>query len=182
VDAVLFEKPTLIAVLGAIIAIVLGFLWYQTARRELLYGLAIVLALTIVGLVIARVVVTEREAVDMVLHEAAKAVAHNDLDAVLQMIHPQAQQVRDQAEAELPRYDFHEVTIKSNLEITFDKLDQPTEAVARFNVMVSGSERNGLVKNRRVPRYCIVTFRKHENRWRLFSYEHDDPREGLLQR
>lgn len=182
VETILFEKPLLIGVLGVITAIVLGFLWLQTGRRQVLYLLIAALVFMVLGMGIARYVVTEREAIDVALHEAAAAVERNDLPALMNLIHPAAQAVRDQAQAELPRYDFHEVKIKSNLEVTFDKPVEPTEAVAKFNVLVVGSQRSGLIKHRRVPRYCIVTFRKFENSWRLFAYQHADAREGLLQR
>ena len=181
-EAILFEKPFLIGVLGAIAVVVLGFLWLQTARRSVLYVLGVTLSVTIAAVIMAKLVVTDREAVEMTLNDIAASVARNDVPAVLEWIHPEAHGVRSQAQAEIPRYEFQEVKVKPNLEITFDKLDQPTEAVAKFNVLVMGSDRSGLFKNRRVPRYCIVTFRKHENSWRVFAYEHADAREGLLQR
>lgn len=181
-ETILFEKPLLIGLLGSITAIVLGFLWLQTGRRSILYVLISILVLMFAGIGIARYVVTDREAVTAALHEIAEAVERNDMPEVLRLIHPDAPSVRAQALGELPRYEFHEVKIKSNLEVTFDKSDDPTEAVAKFNVLVVGSERNGLVKNRRVPIYCTVTFRKYEDSWRLFAYQHSDPREGLLRR
>ncbi len=181
-EAILFEKPLLIGVLGAISAVVLGFIWLQSARRQVLYALITVLILTLLGILMARFVVTDREAVDALLHEAARAVERNDLAGLLKLIHPQAQTIRDRAQAEFPNYEFHEVKIKSNLEITFDKPDHPTEAVAKFNVVVVGSQRQGLIQNRRVPRYCSVTFRKDGSEWRVIEYEHADAREGLLQR
>lgn len=181
-EAILFEKPFLIGLLGTILSVVLGFLWLQTGRRSILYSVIAVVVLTLLGIGIARYVVTDREAVTAALHQIADAVERNDMPEVLRLIHPNSAAVRAQAMGELPRYEFHEVNIKSNLEVTFDKSDDPTEAVAKFNVLVVGSERVGLVKNRRVPIYCIVTLRKHENAWRMFAYEHSDPREGLLRR
>jgi flagellar motor component MotA len=178
----LFEKPFLIGVLGAISAVVLGFLWLQTQRRLALYGLFAVLVLTVIGIVLASSIVTDREAVEAVLYQAAQAVEDNDLTAVLALIHSQSTSIRDQATAEFPQHEFHQLSIKPNLEITFDRPEQPTEATAKFNVVVSGSERNGLVKNWRVPRFCIVTFRKDGDAWRVFAYQHDDAMEGLLDR
>jgi hypothetical protein len=181
-ETILFEKPFLIGLLGTITAVVLGFLWLQTGRRSILYILIATLVFMFVGIGIARYVVTDREAVTAALHQIAEAVERNDMPQVLRLIHPDSASVRAQAMGELPRYEFHEVNIKSNLEVTFDKSNDPTEAVAKFNVLVVGSERTGLVKNRRVPIYCSVTLRKHDNAWRMYAYEHSDPREGLLQR
>lgn len=180
--SLLFEKPLLLGLLGAITAVVLGFLWYQTGRKPLLYGLGLVLVLTAAGMMTASWVITEREAVEGALRAAARAVERNDMEEVMKSIHSQAPHIRSQVQAEFPRYEFHEIKIKSNLEITFDNPRHPTEATAKFNVVVSGSERDGLIKNRRVPRYVIVTFRKEGNDWRVYSYQHDDAGEGLLQR
>jgi hypothetical protein len=182
VETLLFEKPVLTGLLGAISAVVLGFLWLQTARRQVLYALIGVLVLTAAGILAAWLVVTEREAVDGVLHEAAAAVEQNDVSALLNLIHSQAPGVRNQAQAEMPRYEFDAVSIKSNLQITLDNPKQPTQATARFNVLVDVSERNGLIKDRRVPRYCIVEFRKDGNAWRVYSYDHADPQQGLLKK
>jgi hypothetical protein len=178
----LFEKPLLIGLLGGIAAAVLGLIWLQTARREVLWVLIVVIAITGAGVVAGRLIITDREAVQTTLEDIARAVERDTIEDVLPFIHPDAQSVRQQAESELPRYEFFEVKIKSNLDITFDNAEEPSEAVAKFNVLVIGSERNGLFKDRRVPRYCTVYFRKHQGQWRVVAYHHEDAREGLLQR
>ena len=178
---VLFEKPLLIGVMGTIAAVLLGFIWLQTGRKQALYAFVAVLMATVAGILVAVSVVTDREAVENVLHDVARAVQHNDLNAVLEYVHPKATLIRDQASAELPRYEFQEVKIKQNLEITFDKPDLPTEATAKFNVTVIASQR-GEQHVWRVPRYVLVTFRKDGDTWRFFSYEHFEATEGLLER
>ena len=177
----LFEKPLLIGVMGTITAVLVAFIWLQTGRKQVLYAFVAVLLATLAGILIAVSVVTDREAVETVLHEAARAVQHNDLNAVLTYVHPDATAIREQAAAEFPRYEFQEVKIKQNLEITFDKPDDPTEAFAKFNVTVIANQR-GEQHVWRVPRFVIVNFRKDGNAWRVFSYEHFDASEGLLER
>jgi hypothetical protein len=176
----LFEDPTLPVVLGIITAVILGFVWLQTGRRPFIYGLSAVIVLTILVIVIERVVVTDREEVDSVLRQAARAVEKNELAGVLRLIHPESPGMRAQAEAEFPKYKFESVSIKQNLKITLDQPGDANEAEATFNVMVIGSDRAGTMEHVRVPRYVIVKFRKDGDTWKAYSYEHHDPREGLL--
>ena len=178
--SILFEKPLLTAVLGAIAAVVMGFVWLQTGRRQALYALVLVLLATALGIFVAGWVVTDRERVDAVLRSAARAVEQNDLDALLALVHSDETGIREQIRGEFPHFEFYQVKIKSNLEITFDNPNHPTEAVAKFNVVVTGSERSGFVRDFHVPRYCIVTFRKDGEQWRVYSYQHSDPRDGLM--
>lgn len=175
------EQPLFMVALGTISVVVLGFLWLQTQRTSLIYAVVAVIVLTVLGVVIARRVVTDREAVDQVLRQAARAVARNDLPGLLRHIHSQATRIRAQAEAEFPQYEFESVSIKSNLEITFDQPRDPTEATAKFNVMVIGSHRDRTVEHWRVPRYVTVTFRKEGNDWRVVDYQHQPMQEGLRQ-
>ena len=176
----LFEEPVLPVVLGIITAVILGFAWLQTGKRPFIYGLVIAILLTILVVVVERVVVTDREAVDSVLRQAAREVERNDLAGVLRFVHAQAPEIRAQAEAEFPKYRFESVSIKNNLKITLNQPKNPTEAEATFNVMVIGSNREGTIEHRRVARYVIVTFRKESDAWKIFSYEHRDFQEGLL--
>lgn len=178
----LFEDSLLYVVLGTITAVVLGFAWLQTGRKQLAYALAIIVFLTLAVVIVERVVVTDREAVSAVLRAAARDIERNDLRGLLQHLHSQAPQIRAQAEAEFPKYRFESVSIKPNLEITFDGPKDPNEAVAKFNVMVIGSHRDDTIEHWRAPRYVIVTFRKERGEWRVFAYEHHNPQQGMLKR
>ena len=173
------ERPVLIGVLGLIAVAVVGYAWLQTQHKQLLQAAIAIVVVTIGLLVASRWVTTDRERVDAALHGAALAVQRNDLAALLRFIHPAAPEIRAQAEAEFPRYEFHEVSIKSNLEIT---VDSATDATAKFNVVVTASERDGLVKNWKAPRYCTVRFRKDGDAWKVVAYEHHDAQEGLLRK
>lgn len=176
----LFEQPILPVVLGIITAVILGFAWLQTGRKPFIYGMVIALVLTVLVIVIERTVVTDREAIDAVLRQAAHAVERNDLPGLLRLVHSQAPNIRAQAEAEFPKYRFQSVSIKNNLKITLNQPQDATDAEATFNVVVVGSNREGTIEQMRVARYVIVTFKKEEDVWKVFSYEHRDAQEGLL--
>lgn len=178
----LLERPLLIVVLGLLTAVILGGAWIQTGRRPLLHAMLAALALTAALLILERCVETDREAVEHTLYRAARDVQRNDLAAVLRYVHPEAEAIRRQAEAEFPRYQFREVRIKPNLDITVFAERSPREALARFNVVVDVTDRSGVFGDTRVARYAEVTFRQHGVEWRVVDYRHDDPREGLLRR
>jgi hypothetical protein len=178
----LFEESLLVVVLGVAAAVILALAWLHTGYRPLLYTAAVCLLGTVLGVMLERRVVTDREAVEATLREAARDVERNDLESLLARVHSESPQIRAQAAAEFPKYVFQSVSIKSNLQITFDQPSDPSEATATFNVLVIGRLREQSLESWRVPRFVIVTFRKQDGQWKVFSYEHQDPREGLLRR
>lgn len=178
----LTEKPLVIVLMGVTTAIVFGGLWMQTGRKSALYALLGALLATGALLVLERFIVTDREQIDILLHQAAREVERNDLEALFRHTHSRAEWIRQQARAELPRYVFENVSIKSNLEITVRADRRPPTARARFNAVVTLSEREGLIHDRRIPRYVVVDFEKEDDAWRVVGYEHHDPSRGLLRR
>jgi hypothetical protein len=177
----LFEEPLLVVVLGLILAAILSFAWLHTGRRPLLYAAFASLLGIVLGVMLERWVITDREAVTAELYAAARDVQRNDLESLLNRVHSESPEIASRAREEFPRYEFESVSIKSNLRITFDQPSQPTEATAAFNVVVVGRYRDESMQWR-VPRYVEVTFRKEHGQWKAYSYHHQDAREGLLRR
>ena len=156
--------------------------WLQTGRRVLVLAAALPILLALALLIVQQLVVTDREQVEATLHEIAGHVRRNDLDAVLRHVDPQSPRVADQARSEFPRYEFDEVTIKRNLEVTVDRRQQPPKAVAEFNVTVLVSEKAGAFQKQRVPRFAVVTFLLRDGKWRVSDYRHFPPTQGMLRR
>ena len=156
--------------------------WLRTGRRALAFAAIIPILLAVSVLVVQQLVVTDREKVEATLEEIARQVRNNDLDGLLRYVDPQSPDVADRARQELPRYEFDEVIIKRNLEIHVDLNHDPPKAVAEFNVTVVVSEKSGTFQNQRIPRFAIVTFYLRDGRWRLASYEHHPPQEGMRRR
>ena len=173
------EQPLPIVLIGLLSAAFLAGGWLRTGHAALLFGLLGVLFATVAMVFVERVVVTHREAVTATLQSIARRVEQNDLEGLLQHIHSEATEVRAQAQAEFPQYDFEQVKIKNNLEIDVDTDNLPPKAEARFNVVVIGSDRDHIIGRQHVPRFVIVTFHQENDQWRIYSYQHQPPGAGL---
>ncbi len=75
----LFENPLRIIFIGIVIEAVLGIVLLRTGRGALLWAMLGVLALTLAGVVVERLVVTEKERVEMTLDGITSALEANDL-------------------------------------------------------------------------------------------------------
>jgi hypothetical protein len=178
----LTEDPAPILVLGTLTAILLGAIWLQSGQRVLLYGAIVAILLTAGGFLIERWIVTPREEVADTLQQIARDVESNEVSRVVKHISKGSPERRDAAEQTLSTYEFHDIKIKNNLEIVVFADEQPPRATAEFNVVAIGSQRSGMVRNRRVPVFLEVTFLKEEGAWRVSDYEHHDARQGLLKK
>lgn len=177
----LTENPFPILLIGALTTAILASGWLRTGSKWLLAGVLAALAVT-VGLVLAeRWIVTDREQVAQTLYEIAAAVERNDVEGALQYAYSGTPEVRDHANTELRLYQFSEVNIKRNLEIEVFPNSDPPLATAEFNVVVVLGTRNGLLADRRIPRYVEVTFyREADGRWAVGGYDHFAPQRGFM--
>ena len=174
----LFESPMLVLVIGLTTAALLGGLWLQTGKRILLVSLVAMLALTAAGIMLERSIETDREQIDRTLHQIARDIERNDRRAVLAHMHSQAVDKRQAAAAEIERYEFEQVKIKSNLQIEVDASTEPKTAIAKFNVVVIASGAL-LGKRRRVPRYVTLEFEQEDGDWRVRNYSHESAAVGF---
>ena len=76
------------------------------------------------GLVVERLVVTDRKAVTQTLDAAVSAVEHNDINRLLACISPSAEGIRGQASALLGRVEVHSVWNRG-LEVKVNRLTSP---------------------------------------------------------
>src|SRR5438105_17370 len=107
----LFESPIVIVIAGVALILALAAAWSASGRKELLYALGAAFALLIAALVIERLVVTDREAINTTLLQIARDVQSNNRRAVLQHIASSASSLKQRAEAEMPNYQFTECRI-----------------------------------------------------------------------
>jgi hypothetical protein len=139
--------------------------------------------LTVAAVLIERFVETDREQITATLHEIARLVQQNDVDAAIDYAYSGAPQVRRQADTELRRYEFSLVDIKRNLTIEVDSGTDPPQARAEFNVVVVVTVRNQGLTDFNVPRFCEVTlYKEKDGRWRVGAYSHADPQRGWMVR
>ncbi|HPM83134.1 MAG TPA: hypothetical protein PLF81_20665 [Candidatus Anammoximicrobium sp.] len=176
----ILENPLPALLIGSLTTVILAGGWLRTGSKWLLAAIVAAILLTIGAVLVERFVVTDREQVTQTLFDIADLVERNQVNEALEYAYPKTPAVRSQAAAELPLYRFSEVNIKRNLEVKVFPERNPPMATADFNVVVVLSTREGLITNRRIPRYVEVTFYKDDDgQWRVGAYSHDDPRRGF---
>ena len=158
-------------------AILLAAMWVATARREPLWGAALVILLVPLLWLVERMVVTDREEVEATLHEIAADVKSNNRAAVLAHIHSGAPSLKQRAQAEIHNYTFTECKVNKLHSIEVNAADDPPSAEAQFNVYVSGTF---ILGNQTftgdAPRRIVLKLRKEsDGRWRVEDYAHFDP-------
>ena len=172
----LLETPLPAILIGVLTTAILGGGWLKTGKQWLLYLMIAAILLTVGAVFLERMVVTDREQITATLHEIADLVERNKIDAAVEYAHSGWPEVRAQAEAELPRYEFKEVSIGRNLEIEVFPTHIPPKATAEFTVVVVLGTRDRSFSGGRIPRFVVVTFLKEESgEWHVSDYEHLPP-------
>ena len=177
----IFEDPLPAMIFGVVCAAISGFVWLQTGRKPLIYVSLACIATTAILVGVEKLIVTDREEIRSILESIAADIERNDLDAVLGHVHPLEKEIYERARKEFPLYEFHSISIKQNLDVTVDRSYVPHRAEARFNVVVVLSDRTGVFKENRIPRYAIVQLKKNNDRWLVTDYDHDHPQRGYQQ-
>jgi ketosteroid isomerase-like protein len=178
----LLEQPLAIVIVGVVLGLVAGTAWTSTGRKGWLVGLGLVVVLTIAGLIVERLVVTDREAIEATLAEIARDVQSNDLRAVLRHVSSNNPELQQKAEAEMPNYRFDECRVTKIFQLDIDASAEPRSALVEFNVIASGSFQQGGVElaDRGVPRRVLLQMvREKDGRWRVQDYAHSSPLENL---
>ena len=178
----LLEDPLYVVIPGVLAVAILGWGFLKMGHRGLLHGALASLSLTGGCLFLEQMVVTPSEEVQLTLEEIAEHVRQNDLEALLAHVYSGAPEVRAQAMAEFPRYQFERVSIKSNFRVDFDDRHMPPKAVAEFNVVVTGNDTHGSRGWFRVAEYVIVTLYRQEGQWLVAEYQHRPPHWGFTKR
>jgi hypothetical protein len=181
----LFEQPIVIVMVGVAVVLALAGAWSATGRRELLYGVGAALVLLIAGLIVERMVVTDREAIRETLARIARDVQSNNRRAVVQHIAMGASSLKQKAEAELPNYKFTECRVTKVHSIDVNSTATPPTAIARFNVIASGSFSYGGVdvSDSQVPRWIeLQMVKEKDGRWAVEDYSHAPPQQMLFDR
>lgn len=177
----LLEQTWTIGLAGAVLALMLAGGWIQTGRRVLLIVGILAVALTVALLAISVSVTTPREHVRQTLFEIAQAVESNETQQLLAYVSEQRPDVRDRAAREMPLYRFEMVKITNIHEITVDTQTSPPTAEAKFNIVVTGGTKNGMITGQRHPFYVELLLLREGPQWKVASYRYDDPTYSLRQ-
>lgn len=167
---------------SALLAVMCAFGWLKTGYRGLAVATVVLILFSIGMVLLERLTITDREQVEQTMEQIARDVERGDLEKILSHVHPDAPETRNEAAQELPQYKIKSVRIKRGMRIEFHPRHDPPEAVAEFNVVVTGSDAGELVGESQVPRFVTVRLWKDGDLWKVRSYRHDDPLEGMRNR
>ncbi len=179
--SLLFENPYPLAVIFCLTAAIFfgGFL--RTQRKSLIFGSLAMLVLVAVLFWVERAVVTPTEEVARTLQQIASELSVNNVDGVVSHLSRSAPELEQTARDRLRGVVLEKVKIKRNLDIDVMPDSNPTAASARFNCVVVGTDRGGVLGKRRGAFFFDVNLRKEHDQWRVASYEMKDFREGMRQ-
>ena len=176
----LFDRPVYVAILGLMLCVPIAIGWVMSGRKEMLYALAVAFALFVSLLIIERVVVTDREALEATVVQIARDVQANDHQAVQGHIYFGSPQLKQKVQAELPNYKFIECRITSQPEIEVNTKDEPRSATVSFLAAAAGEFRyEGMnasaSKEAPIRRRIILKMRKEaDGHWAVEDYDHED--------
>lgn len=166
------ENPTPILVAGGMMLVLLVVFFLKSGRIVLFWPMGAVLAFLGLTVLIDHLVVTEREQVQNVIYDAARAAEQNRLEQVIDCISPSAPRVRDEARRWIGQAKLESVTI-AQLEVTVDKSKQPFTATAHFWVRAQGEARSATTIYRNYIGRLVVNFRWEGGRWLVTDYQRD---------
>jgi len=166
----MLESPWPILFLGIAVEAVLATMLAQTRRGFLLWVMLGAAILTGAALAVERYVVTDREAVENVIDEAAAAILDENLERLLNCIAPSSEHVRADA-----RFVFGRVRVQSlylrDMVVEVDRGQEPPTAKVRFRALGQGNDRGGEFPYQAFNRHVRVDFRLEGDRWRIIDYE-----------
>lgn len=170
---ILLESPWPVLLIGIAVEAVLAIMLLRTGQGRVLWAMVAAGALTLAGLVVERLVVTDREAVEHTLDAAVAAVEANDLNRVLECISPTAPQTRADARFLLGRVEIRMARIGS-LEITVNRLTSPPTAKAKLLAIGAGRDRRGEFPDQNFSQKVTVELRREGDRWLVGNYGLED--------
>jgi hypothetical protein len=166
---VFLENPLPILFLGLLAEGLLAAILVHTRRGVLIVPMVAVLLLVLGGVVLERLVVTERERVEATLDGAVAALNHNDLPAVLGYLTAGAERTRERAEWAMARVEFTSVSIHG-LEIKVNRLTSPPTAEARFQGVAHYRDRRGEFPYEHYAARFIVQLQLEDDTWRITDH------------
>ena len=174
-----YESPLPLLLLGLVLLAGCTVGWLKTGDKRLIPGALLGLLIAVGGIVVERMVVTDREQIERVIYAVAADVQAGRIEEAVANINPNNTENRERARTELRLYRVTEIRVKSPIEIALTPDRDPTRATAEFNVVVAGGDATGTIQNQNVPRFLIVHFIKQDGRWYADDYEHHDPLYGM---
>ncbi len=176
----LFDRPVYVAVLGLVFCVPIGIAWVMSGRKEVLYALAAAFGIFVGLLIMERMVISDREAIEATVLQITRDVEANNHQAVRQHIYSGSPQLQQKVQGELPNYVFTECRITSQPEIEVNAKDQPRSARVTFLAAAAGDFKyqgmsGSATKEAPIRRRIILHMRREpDGRWTVEDYAHED--------
>ena len=166
------ESPVPYLLIGLALESVLLILYVHTRRLVCLVSMAVIAALTLVGIAFEQLTITDREAVEQTVYALAEAIEADNTPGVLSFISLQAQKTRADAAREMNHYEVELARVISDLQIDLHRQTSPPTAHVEFRALVRVQEgRSGLVFPGTLD--FVLTFGKEGERWMLLGYAYE---------
>jgi hypothetical protein len=141
----LVENPWLVGVIGGLSAVLALVVFLARRTLASLVSLIAMVSLTVLGLVVERVVHTEREQVETAVSRVLAAIEANDLPGVLTHIDPAAVAIRADASALMPQIKVEKARSLGAFEIEVAGDAAPPTAMSRLRCFLQGiHQRTGM--------------------------------------
>jgi hypothetical protein len=165
----LLEEPWTVIGLGAFAEVLLAVAFFNTRRGAVLVGMGGVVIVVLLLVLLEWLVVTDREAAENTIYDAAKAAQSGDAERLLAFIAPEAQQVRSDVRSYMGWVELRSVSINA-LEVRLDR-GTPPMAVANFTARVSLASKSMELTHEENILPMEVTLRKEGDKWLVTAYE-----------
>lgn len=171
----LFEDPTTLIVAGVLIEGLLAVGLVKSGRGILAVPMLVVALIFGLGVLVERLVVTDREQIEDVFHGVCRALQANDVDGVLDYIDPAATGMRGQVRNVISAAHITDARIY-DLEVEVDRQARPPVARAQLTGRVKGNYRGEAASGEgMVLRRFTVDFRLVNGHWLMTTYEDRGP-------
>jgi hypothetical protein len=165
----LFENPLPILVVGGLLATFAIIVFLARRSGASLAAVAAVLALTVVLLIVERLIVTEREQVEVALATMLEAIESNDVPGAIACIDPAAAQIRNDVQALMPLIKV-EAANSAAEQITLDDSAQPPTATSQFQAYLRGIHQSSGTPVAYINQRVDLHWVKRGKRWLLDDY------------
>ncbi|MCE9552800.1 MAG: hypothetical protein K8T91_05415 [Planctomycetes bacterium] len=156
------DDPTPILIGGGLALAILAAIVYFTGRAAWMFGMGIVVAIMGLALLTDFLIVTDRELINEVIAEGATALKSNQLDNVMRLVSPSANELQRLARDTMQSVKFKDVRVTTTPKIVVNQLTTPKTAIARFAAVADVGTTSGTFK---VPRRVEVHFEWQKDRW-----------------
>jgi len=176
-QTLLVEQPWMIGAMGSFLSLVTFFGWIQTGN-SIAFKTACGLVATTILLVLLNIwVVSDREIVHQWLIETADEVQNNQIEKVLNRIHPESSDRVENSAAQLKVITFSALRITRIHSIEIQTKRQQKKALVRMNVFAEGSIRGFEGKH---PRWIGLTLEQVGKEWLVTDIEEREPQHEFM--